>query len=287
MPKWPLCAPNSCGNRAIRATEDGSTRREVQELYDPRNEHDSCGVGFVANIKGRKSHDIIRRGLEILVNTSIIAAAVGADPLGRRRRSLPDPDPRRAAAALVRGHARARIAGARTLCCCDVLPADRGEGAGLCHRSYGAVYPGRGTGTASLAGCADRHDRAWQAGHRDDALYRAGDCLRRAPISPIRTCAFERKILTDQEADPEPSLDLGRRAPAGVARAWGFLHPVLIPTRTVVYKGLLLAPQIGSFYEDLRNSANRVGAGAGASALLNPTPFQSLAPRAPVPIPLS
>ncbi|HYM72134.1 MAG TPA: hypothetical protein VET89_04065, partial [Stellaceae bacterium] len=37
-------------------------------LYDPRNEHDSCGVGFVVNIKGRKSHDIIRRGLEILVN---------------------------------------------------------------------------------------------------------------------------------------------------------------------------------------------------------------------------
>ena len=32
-----------------------------QGLYDPRNEHDSCGIGFVANIKGRKSHDIIAR----------------------------------------------------------------------------------------------------------------------------------------------------------------------------------------------------------------------------------
>src|SRR5580698_5891323 len=39
-----------------------------QGLYDPRNEHDACGVGFVANIKGRKSHEIIGRGLEILVN---------------------------------------------------------------------------------------------------------------------------------------------------------------------------------------------------------------------------
>jgi glutamate synthase (NADPH) large chain len=39
-----------------------------QGLYDPRNEHDACGVGFVANIKGEKSHDIIRRGLQILVN---------------------------------------------------------------------------------------------------------------------------------------------------------------------------------------------------------------------------
>ncbi len=51
-----------------------------QGLYDPRNEHDACGVGFVANIKGRKSHEIISRGLEILVNLDH-RGAVGADPL--------------------------------------------------------------------------------------------------------------------------------------------------------------------------------------------------------------
>src|SRR5438270_1362907 len=49
-------------------------------LYDPRNEHDACGVGFVVNIKGRKSHDIISRGLQILVNLDH-RGAVGADPL--------------------------------------------------------------------------------------------------------------------------------------------------------------------------------------------------------------
>src|SRR5262249_42903382 len=48
--------------------------------YDPRNEHDSCGIGFVANIKGRKSHDIIARGLQALVNLDH-RGAVGADPL--------------------------------------------------------------------------------------------------------------------------------------------------------------------------------------------------------------
>jgi hypothetical protein len=41
---------------------------EKQGLYDPRNEHDSCGVGFVADIKGRKTHAIVRQGLQILVN---------------------------------------------------------------------------------------------------------------------------------------------------------------------------------------------------------------------------
>jgi len=39
-----------------------------QGLYDPQNESDSCGIGFVANIKGQTSHDIIQRGLDVLVN---------------------------------------------------------------------------------------------------------------------------------------------------------------------------------------------------------------------------
>src|SRR5437660_1274432 len=39
-----------------------------QGLYDPQFEHDSCGVGFVVNMKGRKSHAIIEQGLKILVN---------------------------------------------------------------------------------------------------------------------------------------------------------------------------------------------------------------------------
>ncbi len=41
---------------------------EAQGLYHPRNEHDSCGIGFVAHIKGQPSHEIIRRGLDVLLN---------------------------------------------------------------------------------------------------------------------------------------------------------------------------------------------------------------------------
>src|SRR2546423_835885 len=50
-----------------------------QGLYDPRNEHDSCGVGFVAHIKGKKSHTIVEQGLTILRNLNH-RGAVGADP---------------------------------------------------------------------------------------------------------------------------------------------------------------------------------------------------------------
>ena len=48
-------------------------------LYDPQNEHDACGVGFVADIKGRKSHRIIDQGLSILDRLTH-RGAVGADP---------------------------------------------------------------------------------------------------------------------------------------------------------------------------------------------------------------
>ncbi|MCZ6891636.1 MAG: glutamate synthase subunit alpha, partial [Chloroflexi bacterium] len=50
-----------------------------QGLYDPQFERDACGVGVVANIAGFKSHDIIEKGLEVLVNLSHRGAR-GADP---------------------------------------------------------------------------------------------------------------------------------------------------------------------------------------------------------------
>ena len=40
----------------------------AQGLYDPRHEHDACGVGFVVDIKGRRSHAIVRQALQVLVN---------------------------------------------------------------------------------------------------------------------------------------------------------------------------------------------------------------------------
>jgi len=52
---------------------------EKQGLYNPENEHDSCGVGFVCNINGEKSNDIVKKGLKILRRLAH-RGAVGADP---------------------------------------------------------------------------------------------------------------------------------------------------------------------------------------------------------------
>lgn len=52
----------------------------AQGLYDPAREHDACGVGFVADLKGRPSHKIVEHGLQILENLTH-RGATGADPL--------------------------------------------------------------------------------------------------------------------------------------------------------------------------------------------------------------
>src|ERR1700692_996627 len=51
----------------------------AQGLYDPRHEHDACGIGFVANIKGQKSHVIIVKGIQVLINLTH-RGACGCDP---------------------------------------------------------------------------------------------------------------------------------------------------------------------------------------------------------------
>ena len=57
---------------------------EQRGLYRPTAEHDACGVGFVAHIKGKKSHRIIEQGSQILCNLDH-RGAVGADPLACQR----------------------------------------------------------------------------------------------------------------------------------------------------------------------------------------------------------
>src|SRR5690606_11757059 len=55
-------------------------RPAAQGLYNPKNEHDACGIGMIANIKNRPSHEVVEKGLEILENLEH-RGAVGADPL--------------------------------------------------------------------------------------------------------------------------------------------------------------------------------------------------------------
>ena len=64
--------------RSVKRAAYGLPAR--QGLYDPRNEHDACGVGFIANMKNVRSHQIVLDGLAMLEHLTH-RGAVGADPL--------------------------------------------------------------------------------------------------------------------------------------------------------------------------------------------------------------
>jgi len=76
-------ARQSAGKTVIeKAAMDTSSHHRIpqpQGLYHLRNEHDACGMGLVASIRGEKSHEIIRKGLEVLINLTHRGAA-GCDP---------------------------------------------------------------------------------------------------------------------------------------------------------------------------------------------------------------
>ena len=60
-------------------TKEYTPKLSTDGLYDPSFEHEACGVGLVANIRGVKSHGVINQGLEVLINLGHRGAA-GADP---------------------------------------------------------------------------------------------------------------------------------------------------------------------------------------------------------------
>ncbi|MBY0321770.1 MAG: glutamate synthase large subunit, partial [Reyranella sp.] len=219
---------------------------EKQGLYDPRNEHDSCGVGFVADIKGRKSHAIVRDGLSILVNLDH-RGAVGADPLVGDGAGcliqIPD--------ALLRDWAKNAGVdlpqpGHYAVAMC-FLPQDEKARAFAIKRLEHFV----------------KVEKQKLLGWRDvptDLTGLGKAVIERMPVIKMAIVgrgpkladqdAFERKILAIRKQTQNPLVDLEKKHKLpGLSQ----LYMPSFSSRTVVYKGLLLAPQVESFYEDLRN----------------------------------
>jgi glutamate synthase (NADPH/NADH) large chain len=217
-----------------------------QGLYDPANEHDACGVGFVANIKGAKSHDIIKRGLQILVNLDH-RGAVGADPLVGDGAGcliqIPD--------GLLRHWAKANDIvlpppGRYAVAMC-FLPRDKDSR----QNAEALLAQIIRTEGQSLLGWRDVPTDTSGLGER---VIETMPVIRQAIVAcnaAIRDQdAFERKILAIRKQVLNNVRDLSEKnRQPGLAE----LYMPSFSTRTVVYKGLLLAPQVQSFYADLRN----------------------------------
>jgi glutamate synthase (NADPH/NADH) large chain len=214
---------------------------DVQGLYDPRNDKDSCGVGFIADIKGKKSQKIVQDALQILCNLEH-RGAVGADPRA-------------------------------------------GDGAGILvqipHKFFGRKAkelgitlpkPGEyGIGVLFMPRDADRREivrKSFEQVATQEGLeilgWRSnipvdnstlGETVK--PTEPFHMQVFigkgKRKLTEDQF---ERALYILRKAISAtiykqVERRLSGYYPVSISCRTVIYKGMFLADQLGTYYPDL------------------------------------
>jgi glutamate synthase (NADPH) large chain len=211
----------------------------LQGLYDPAQEHDACGIGFVASVRGEKSHDIIRKGVQVLLNLA---------------------------------H--------RGACGCD---AETGDGAGILiqipHKFYAREcatlgfelpLPGSyGVGMTFLP--VEKHPRLQcegilerivreegltVLGWRDLPTYASAiGRVARASQPYIQKIFVGRPAGLDEDAFERKLYVVRKRAEnevwqSDIEDAATFYIPSL-SCRTVVYKGLVLASQLTSFYREL------------------------------------
>ena len=211
----------------------------AQGLYHPSHEHDACGIGFVASISGKKSHDIIEKGIQVLLNLAH-RGACGCDP-------------------------------------------ETGDGAGVLiqipHKFFvrecqklGFSLPKAGAyGVGMIFLPVEKHPRLQCEGILERIVREEGLTLLGWRDTPVYASAIGRVARASQPYIQQifvrcaPGMDedaferklyvVRKRAEneireSGVEDAETFYIPSL-SCRTIVYKGLLLAPQIENFYREL------------------------------------
>ena len=214
-----------------------------QGLYHPRNEHDACGMGLVASIRGEKSHSIIRKGLEVLINLTHRGAA-GCDP-------------------------------------------ETGDGAGILIQiphvffarecgELGMRLPEPGAyGVAMCFLPVDKHNRLQCEGVIERIAKEEGLALLGWRDTPVNGIAIGREarasqpyieqlflakpshMKADDDAFERLLYRVRRRTEnemvASDIEGKEFFYIPSLSCRTIVYKGLMLAPQIEKFYFELAN----------------------------------
>ncbi len=229
-----------------------------QGLYDPRNEHDACGIGFVVNIEGEQSHDIIEKGLQILINLAH-RGACGCDP-------------------------------------------ETGDGAGILiqipHKFFarecaelGFTLPPRANTAWAWCSCPwSRRTACWPRESWSGSRAKKGLAVLGWRDTPVEADAIGRiarasqpyieqifiggasghVIATNWSASCTWSANApSRKSRRPIFRTRHFFYIPSLSSRTIIYKGLLLANQISEFYTGTERSGCDERALPGAPALLD------------------
>ncbi|QEN88493.1 glutamate synthase large subunit [Labrys sp. KNU-23] len=215
---------------------------QAQGLYDPANEKDACGVGFIADMKNRKSHKIISQALQILHNLDH-RGAVGADPkagdgcgmlvqiphdffvaeCANLGFELPAPGDYAVGFFFLPRNEEGRVHAMRVV---EKIVAEEGE-VFLGWRAVPVDNSGLGE---SVLPTEPIHMQAF---------------IGRSPATPDQD-EFERRLFIIRKVISNVIYNDVERRPVTA----GF-YPVSVSSRTITYKGMLLATQLGDYFKDL------------------------------------
>ena len=227
---------------AARCDAAGPELPHAQGLYDPALDKDSCGVGFIADIKGRKSHKLVQDALAILCNLEH-RGAVGADPRAGDGAGILVQIPHRF---FVKEAARLGF----------VLP-EPGEYA------VGVLFMPRDPDWRQVirdiyAQMIRREGMTflgWREVPTDNSTL--GESVK--PTEPVHLQVFigrGKRIKSEDEFERRLYIlrkSMSNAIYARKERRLSGYYPVSISCRTIVYKGMFLADQLGTYYPDLHD----------------------------------
>jgi len=232
-------------DRPSPAPSARTVRPGKQGLYDPAFEHDACGVGFVADMKGRKSHEILQNGLQILRNLDHRGAA-GAEPNTGDGAGVLLQMPHKFFQEVCK---KARI----------VLPAAGDYGCGILFLPRNPTVRRKiEQKFEQIVQSEGQHFLGWRTVPVDNASL--GDSAKacepfmrqafigRNPALPADDMEFERKLYLIRKRS---YTDIRTSTMSG-AESW---YVASLSCRTIVYKGMLLTDQLEKYFPDLHHPA--------------------------------
>ncbi len=219
---------------------DGSYQRpEAQGLFDPAYERDACGVGFIANLKGEKSHRVISDALSMLCNLEH-RGAVGADPLAGDGAGILIQIPHAFLADECKKLGFA-LPGPGDYAVGHIFMPQDERLAAHCKRAWERILKEEGLALIGWRDvpvdntCLSELVQATEPRHRHVFVKRpesmsADDFERRLFIV--------RKVVSNAIVTAYKGRDIGH-------------YTVSLSSRTLVYKGMFLSYQVGAYYKDL------------------------------------
>ncbi len=213
-----------------------------QGLYDPQFEHDACGVGFIAHMKGKKSHEIVAQGLQMLINLdhrgacgAEINTGDGAGILMQMPHSF-----------LVNAAKEKSIE----------LPAEGQYGAGIVFLPRDKILRRKiEQGFEKIVASEGQHFLGWRTVPTDNSML--GDTARSA--EPYMRMAFVKRdaSVTDDMAFERKLYVIRKRSyneiRSTAQEGANFWYVCSLSLKTLVYKGMLLTEQVGQYFLDLKN----------------------------------